>query len=432
MKLFKPLKRIVFWGVSSDLQPVFAKRIILTNLLGLLFTLNMSFSAIAFLCFGYYGLALFTLFFVITEFSWPVFNYYKRYSIARIGLLTSSNFLGFAVSVMLPGSFYNRGFYVMAGIPILLFTLKEKKSIILGLLLPLVLYPLSEYAQYQIPFALILTPEIKTFLSFSVGTIYIVLIFLMFLFLAYENARAEEQLEVQRLRSFTSAKFAALGEMAAGISHEINNPMTVINLTTEHVKMVLQTEADNREEAMKRLGIISNNVDRVVNIIESMRTFSREASGDPFKEVSLKKVVNDTITFCTERFKNNEVQFEVVMPDTAVLNCRAAQISQVLLNLLNNAYDAVSASSEKWIKLEIIDSDKEVLVSVTDSGSGVPAEVKDKIFDPFYTTKPVGKGTGLGLSLSRKIIIDHGGTLTLDPDSLRTKFVARFKKGSAS
>lgn len=417
------IKSIAFWGVIPDLSPVFAKRIILTNLLGLLFAVNMSVSALAFLYFDFFELAAFTFFFVLCEITWPILNRLKYYDVARIGLLISSNLLGFSVSVLLPSTGYNRGFYVMAGIPILLFSLKERKSIILGLLLPLFLYPLSEWAQYRIPVTLGLTPEVASLINYSVGMIYVILIFLMFYFLSRENARAEEKLEEQRARSFTSAKFAALGEMASGIAHEINNPMTAISLTTSTLKRVIGDEDIPLEEIQERLGVISRSVTRVVAIVEAMRNFSREAHKDPLKPESLTRIIEETLSFCTERFKNNDIEFDFVTPGDHQINCRAVQISQILLNLLNNAYDAVEELPVKWIRLEVHSLNDKVQISVTDSGSGIPESERENIFQPFYTTKPAGKGTGLGLSLSKKMIEEHRGVLALDHTASHTRFV---------
>lgn len=108
-----------------------------------------------------------------------------------------------------------------------------------------------------------------------------------------------------------------------------------------------------------------------------------------------------------------------------MLNCRGVQISQVLLNLLNNAFDAIELLPEKWIKLDAMKMEDTIVIHVTDSGHGIPEEEREKIFQPFYTTKPIGKGTGLGLSLSRKIVQDHKGTLTLDTNSAHTRFVIK-------
>lgn len=412
------MPRLTHLGVTPELTPNFTKRIVLTNLLGLLFGINMSASALAFLYFGQTRLALFTFFFVLTELGWLVFNHFRCYDIARVGMLVTSNVLGLAVSLLLPDTGYNRGFYVMAGLPILLFELREKAYVVLGLLLPLVLYPLSEWGQYHMPISLSLAPGTIEFIRYAIGVVYVLLIFLMFLFLSKENARAETQLEVQRARAFSSAKFASLGEMASGIAHEVNNPMMVIALNNEQLKKLLSRSELDRERAMQKLGLIERGVRRVAKIVEAMQMFSRDGTGRPLEPVSLATIIDDTLVFCAERFINYKIRFELVVPreQEVRVNCRPMQISQIILNLLNNAFDAVEESAEKRITLEVLEDRGRgtVAIKVTDTGRGVRESEREKIFQPFYTTKPVGRGTGLGLSLSRKLAHDHSGELFLD------------------
>lgn len=436
--------KITHWGVRPDTNPLFAKRIILTNILGFMFTVNMASSALAFAYFGHLKLAVFTFFFAISEFCWPLLNRLGHYSLSRGCLLVSSNILGFIVSIVLPDTGYNRGFYVMAGLPILLFDLKEKGFILLGLLLPLILYPLSEWAQYHLPpeYIMNLSPVVASTISYAIGMIYVGLIFLMFYFVAKENFRTEIrmeeamrsaenekrkieelhlQLEEQRAQAFASAKLAALGEMASGITHEINNPLTSINLNTQHLRFLIQN--DSKEDALVKLDIISRTVYRIARIVDSMNNVSREGSQDLMKTESLAQIVDDTLTFCYERFRQHGVKLNIHVPPEITLECRAIQISQLLLNLLNNAFDAIQGQKEKWIDLEALEVAEQVVIYVTDSGKGVPEEVQKKIFQPLFTTKPSGKGTGLGLSLSNKIAQDHKGKIYLDPYHLNTRFV---------
>lgn len=308
------MNRLSHLGVTSDMPPALAKRIVLTNRLGLLFAANMLVSALAFLYFEQYRLALFTLFFVLTEISWLFFNRFGHYNISRVGMLVSSNLLGLSVSVLLPDTGYNRGFYVMAGLPILLFGLKERGFIILGLLLPMALYPFSEWAQYHVPITLGLSPGATETIHYSIGVIYVLLIFLMFLFLSSENHKAEERLEEQRTRAFSSAKFAALGEMAGGIGHEINNPMMAIDLNAEHLKRILERPDLDKAKAIEKIDSIKRTIHRVANIVDAMRTFSRESSNDPLVDAALATIVHDTLTFCSERFRHHNIRLETVLP----------------------------------------------------------------------------------------------------------------------
>jgi signal transduction histidine kinase len=112
------------------------------------------------------------------------------------------------------------------------------------------------------------------------------------------------------------------------------------------------------------------------------------------------------------------------------VDCSATQITQVLINLVNNAHDAIKNLKEKWIEIAVNDSDHYVEISITDSGPGIPAGIKEKIMQPFFTTKAVGQGTGLGLSLSKSIIDSHKGFLLIDDNCPHTKFTILLPKKS--
>jgi signal transduction histidine kinase len=113
------------------------------------------------------------------------------------------------------------------------------------------------------------------------------------------------------------------------------------------------------------------------------------------------------------------------------IDCRPTEISQVLLNLLNNAVDAVQPLAEKWVELQVRSAGKDVEISVMDSGKGIPEKIRDKVGQPFFTTKVVGHGTGLGLSISRGIVEAHGGHLNLDTQCEHTRFVVTLPKAVA-
>lgn len=429
---FALMKRLPYCGVTPDLPPTFAKRIILTNILGLLFGFNMSFSAAMFLYWGFYSLAVFTAVFAISEFGWIYCNHRRLYNTSRVGMLISSNLLGLAVSLVLPDTGYNRGFYVMAGLPFLLFSLKDRGYIFLGLLLPLILYPFSEWAQHVMPNLVGLSETATIVIRYGIGEIYVLLIFLMFLFLLKENDRAERKLELalteldeQRARTFSSAKSAALGEMAAGISHEINNPMMAIGIKSDLLARQLRApEPDfNRMEVLVQ--DVRNLVKRVAEIVQGMRILGREGSTDNFELVDLSEAVNDALALGLERFRVRGIRLETKFEPAIEVRGRRVQLAQVVLNLLNNAYDAVESLPEKWVVIECYRDDGKghICLVVTDSGRGIPSEYHDRVFQPFFTTKPIGQGTGLGLSMSRRIAQDHGGDLSLDTKSVQTRFV---------
>lgn len=135
------------------------------------------------------------------------------------------------------------------------------------------------------------------------------------------------------------------------------------------------------------------------------------------------------MAFCRERFKHHgiELSLESTTSEFAV-ECRPTQISQAILNLLNNAFDAVENLAEKWVRVSVKDMGVALTVAVTDSGKGIPKNIRNKILQPFFTTKEVGKGTGLGLSISRGIVAGHGGQLFIDASAPNTSFVIRLPK----
>ena len=163
---------------------------------------------------------------------------------------------------------------------------------------------------------------------------------------------------------------------------------------------------------------------RIAAIVKGLRTFSRTSAADPLTPANLNAIAQETGAMCEPKLKAANVPFSVTLPDeTIAVRCRPAEISQVILNLVNNAADAVAAVGSGWVKLEVSCEAERARIVVEDSGAGVPAESREKIFQPFFTTKEVGKGTGLGLSISKGIVEAHGGVLFLDVSAKITRFV---------
>ena len=236
--------------------------------------------------------------------------------------------------------------------------------------------------------------------------------------------KAELSLEEHRVKLLSTSKLSALGEMAAGIAHEINNPLAIIRGKAQVLRRGVSKGALVPEDIAQIADQLEATVVRIAKIINGLRSFARDGEGDPFEEVPIKKIVEETLEFCRARFQNNGVDLIIgEISDEWVVYCRPVQISQVLLNLLNNAFDAVLHIPEKWVKVELARAENDICLSVTDSGTGIPDDIREKIMQPFFTTKEVGKGTGLGLSLARGIIEGHKGRFSLDMASKNTKFL---------
>lgn len=242
-------------------------------------------------------------------------------------------------------------------------------------------------------------------------------------------AERSRELDEQRAKLYFASKYVALGEMAGGVAHEINNPLAIISGYTSQLAEMIRQEEPDRRVFREMLGSISAAVERISKIIAGLRNIARDGRRDPLVVCSLATVVTDALTLCRERFASAGVELTVTFElRDPLVKARPVELGQVLLNLLNNAFDAVEALPERWVKLRIHEEGPYVCISVIDSGNGVPEQLASKLFQPFFTTKPVGKGMGLGLSISRGILSAHGGTLTVGLDGGHTCFTAKLPK----
>lgn len=237
------------------------------------------------------------------------------------------------------------------------------------------------------------------------------------------------QMEEQRQKSIHSSKMASLGEMASSIAHEINNPLSEIVANAWHIRDLHENGALTTEELVAGLDTIEKTGHRIAEVIKGMRSFSRDASHDLFSVAFISSIIKDTLVFCKKRFVSHGIRLETLISDEKLaLSCRPTQIGQVLLNVLNNAFDAVLPMSEKWVEIEVEDLGEVIEIRVTDSGPGMSQETKNKLMQPFFTTKDPGKGTGLGLAISRGIVESHGGRFFVDEKSSQTRFVVQLPK----
>jgi histidine kinase len=245
-----------------------------------------------------------------------------------------------------------------------------------------------------------------------------------------EQILAEQQL-VQ------AGKMATLGEMATGVAHELNQPLSVIKSASNYIMRKVKAGEPISDEIMVTMTEeIDGQVNRAEKIINHMREFGRKS-----ENIKEKADVNRALLKALDIFREQLMlhRIEVVQHldhDLPRILADENRLEQVFINLLLNARDAIeerfehqnqSDESGKQIFLTTRVSGKWVVIEIEDTGTGIPPGIADKIFDPFFTTKAAGKGTGLGLSIGFRIIKDYGGTITLDKERLTgALFTIRF------
>lgn len=236
----------------------------------------------------------------------------------------------------------------------------------------------------------------------------------------------------QNRRIEASKRLVALGEMAAGIAHEINNPLAIVIGRLDLMMDSLESGGFELDDLAEKITQVRATAMRISKIIRTMKSFSRDHSTETFQQVSLRGVIEETAGLLSDQLAVHGVELRVAPFESAFeIECLPLQLSQVFMNLISNASDAVSRLTEKWIEISVRDAGDQVEIRVRDSGSGIPEDVRDKLFHPFFTTKEVGLGTGIGLSFSSGVILKHQGTLELDPRDPRTTFLIVLPKARA-
>jgi C4-dicarboxylate-specific signal transduction histidine kinase len=246
-----------------------------------------------------------------------------------------------------------------------------------------------------------------------------------------KKIQAENEITQQRHALASSARLASLGQFVGGIAHEINNPLAVILGKLTLLDMQLQRDAFDKAMFQEELGTVIGTTERITNIINNLKTFSRNAKDDKREVCPLQDLVDETLSLCKENFRLNNIALEVEVDPGIECQCQSVRLSQVLMNLVNNSLDAVKSLDEKWLRIEGRYNGPMVELVVTDSGGGIPAVVADQMLDPFFTTKAVGHGTGLGLSISSGLLIEHGGRLRFNQDHANTQFIVELPRAGS-
>lgn len=227
----------------------------------------------------------------------------------------------------------------------------------------------------------------------------------------------------QQLLLMQKSKLESLGELSAGLAHEINQPLLGISMGLDNILLSTHSEGFSRPYIKSKVELLFKDIDRIKQIIEHVRTFSRSQQSIQHENVEINKLVRDALTLSKKMLQNQKIKLEIEYAQNDVLVMgNPYRIEQVILNLLSNAMHAVNERHKhaswkvpgKLIGLKILQKGSFVLIKIMDNGIGIPYDVLPNIFDPFFTTKNEEKGTGLGLSISYGIIEEMNGNILVD------------------
>jgi len=223
-----------------------------------------------------------------------------------------------------------------------------------------------------------------------------------------EKRNKQQQVIIQQ------SKLASLGELAAGIAHEINQPLNIISFTMDNVLAHIKSNNLNRDYLQKKMDKVFQNIFRMKNTIQHIQTFSREQKEGNCEIFNLNKPVTDAINLLYEQYRNHGIELKLELDSRNLpVYGNPFRLEQVLLNLVSNARDAIKDNNGKIVITTSL-HENQILLIVSDNGEGIDPEIIDQVIHPFFTTKQPGEGTGLGLSISYGIIKDLDGNLEIE------------------
>jgi two-component system C4-dicarboxylate transport sensor histidine kinase DctB len=225
-----------------------------------------------------------------------------------------------------------------------------------------------------------------------------------------ERHQAQQALQTTQNELIQAGKMAVLGQMSAGITHELNQPLTALHTLSDNALVLL--ERGKLDDVKKNLSTIQQVIDRMATIIRQLKIFSRKSTSS-LTPVAICNAITNAKFLVDRRMQLEDVSFKQIVPDSEVFaRGDSNRLEQVLVNLFNNALDSMENSTQRCMSVEVRRSEERIFIEVRDNGTGIPDEVQKHLFEPFYTTKAQGAGLGLGLVISAQIVREFGGELS--------------------
>ncbi len=236
---------------------------------------------------------------------------------------------------------------------------------------------------------------------------------------------SQETLINQTMKLVQASKASALGEMAGGLSHEVNNSLMVILGSLQQLERKIHQDHGAKPEYEKKMERMVAAIHKIKSVVDGLRFYSQDIEHSPRQSVALWEIMERTLNYCHEMLKAHSIQLHMELVPEAMISCQPIQITQAIFSILKNADDALMKTkdpSEKWVKIKFRKEEGKIKIKISNGGPAIEESIREKVFHPFFTTKDVGEGTGLSLSIAKGIFREHGGDILLDEGLTYTCF----------
>jgi signal transduction histidine kinase len=228
-------------------------------------------------------------------------------------------------------------------------------------------------------------------------------------------------------RILVQSRYFEFGILFGGLSHEINNPLTVIKARAMMLQRILD-RPEKKEDMLHGLDQIITSVDKITKILSRTKEYLVQDQNGSKEEIFIKALFDDVLSFYGQRLKNHGINIRFYGVEDKKIFCLKTEIEQVIINLLSNSLDAIEFLPDKWIEISCFEKPDSIWIQVEDSGSGIPDDIANQMMEPFFSTKDKDKGTGMGLYFAKESLRKHGGDLRYVPNRKHTTFLIEFPK----
>jgi len=419
--------RIVHAGVDVSTPEPLLDRVIFSNLICLIGSVVTFSMAVINFSKGYHLLFALTVVYLGTLIVCVYLNTLRRYLAARVTLL--SVFLGgLFIASLIQGPICEMEHYFIP-FGVLAFTVfyAEERIYSFGFLI----FAVCSYALFvsQSEPLLNIDPAIGRYSTEDLVANRMGYLALFFTFLiALSNAfnRSLRLVNDQRAKLFEERRMASIGAIACNVAHEINSPLTAFDLQIFQLNEDINKNGVVAAEVQEKLSRLSRISHRMSVIIRGLKFLAGRDDNDPISRSEIGSIIELALDLCRERIEKYGIHMQLSLETQSIqIACRSVALSQVFLNLFNNAIDAVAALPRENRRIEVTSKrlGETIELRIEDSGTITSETIKTNLFKSFFTTKPPGRGTGLGLSLAKETIEMHGGSIRLDDECRNTRFV---------